>query len=295
MEKFQQQILEAGLAKHWPVLSGLVRHSIRLHTTAANESELRIGLTKIGGQPDLPKGMEWPTETIVTTKTEGFWIFKKEVTHETKMPLSFIAQVNFAETREYDRDGLLPQSGILYVFYAAEQDAWGFSPLDTENFRIIFQEDMRVPLAKRDFPEELVDYARYEAVSVQFESEYSLPSDHPSYRDFTDSETDLLYDFLEKPEDNRMLGYANEIQGSMEWDCELVRHGLDVRKSAIYQSPEALALQANAKDWILLLQIDSIDAAGMQWGDAGRLYFWIKRDDLTRRDFSKCWFALQCY
>lgn len=32
----------------------------------------------------------------------------------------------------------------------------------------------------------------------------------------------------------------------------------------------------------------------MQWGDAGRLYFWIKRDDLIRRDFSKCWFALRC-
>jgi uncharacterized protein YwqG len=30
------------------------------------------------------------------------------------------------------------------------------------------------------------------------------------------------------------------------------------------------------------------------WGDCGMLYFWIRRDDLARRDFSGAWVVLQC-
>ena len=38
-------------------------------------------------------------------------------------------------------------------------------------------------------------------------------------------------------------------------------------------------------DWCLLLQVDSDDAAGIMWGDAGRVHFWIRQDDLKARNF----------
>ena len=44
------------------------------------------------------------------------------------------------------------------------------------------------------------------------------------------------------------------------------------------------------------MQLDSHEEeAGMMWGDMGRLYFWIKRADLARRDFSEVVQFLQCY
>jgi uncharacterized protein YwqG len=54
------------------------------------------------------------------------------------------------------------------------------------------------------------------------------------------------------------------------------------------------ALENGRSDWLLLFQLDSDDAAKMMWGDAGRLYFWITKQDLARRDFSNVWMILQC-
>lgn len=34
---------------------------------------------------------------------------------------------------------------------------------------------------------------------------------------------------------------------------------------------------------------------GLMWGDAGCLYFRIRRDDLEARRFDQAWLILQCY
>jgi hypothetical protein len=53
-------------------------------------------------------------------------------------------------------------------------------------------------------------------------------------------------------------------------------------------------LESGRYDWILLLQLDSDDDAGMMWGDVGMLYFWIKREDLKKENFDNVWMILQC-
>jgi uncharacterized protein YwqG len=53
-------------------------------------------------------------------------------------------------------------------------------------------------------------------------------------------------------------------------------------------------LAAGAIDWVLLLQIDSDDATGMYWGDLGRIYVWIRKDDLRHGRFDAAWLVLQC-
>jgi uncharacterized protein YwqG len=47
-------------------------------------------------------------------------------------------------------------------------------------------------------------------------------------------------------------------------------------------------------DWHLLLQVDSEQAAGMMWGDVGRLYYWIRSKDLKAGNFDNVWLVLQC-
>lgn len=76
-------------------------------------------------------------------------------------------------------------------------------------------------------------------------------------------------------------------------ECQLHSHALDWKDYAA-KKPQALELAARATDWRLLLQIDSDDAANMMWGDVGRIYFWIRREDLERRDFNHTWLVMQC-
>ena len=33
----------------------------------------------------------------------------------------------------------------------------------------------------------------------------------------------------------------------------------------------------------------------MQWGDVGRIYYWIRDDALLNREFDNTWLVLQCY
>jgi uncharacterized protein YwqG len=86
------------------------------------------------------------------------------------------------------------------------------------------------------------------------------------------------------------------MQGEMQTDCQLASHGIN------YCNPvhggvsevEINKLKEGATDWELLLQIDSDDNAGMMWGDVGKLYFWIHRDELRRRNLDAAWMVLQC-
>ena len=96
--------------------------------------------------------------------------------------------------------------------------------------------------------------------------------------------------------DNQILGYANCVQGTMELECQLVTNGLYCGDSTGYEDPRRKELEAGKNDWVLLLQIDSEeDKTGMMWGDSGRIYFWIKKQDLLNKNFNNTWCILQCY
>ncbi len=58
--------------------------------------------------------------------------------------------------------------------------------------------------------------------------------------------------------------------------------------------PDPIQLFDLLPDQALLLQVDSEDDAGMMWGDLGRLYWWMTKDELARRDFSNVQFDEQC-
>lgn len=93
---------------------------------------------------------------------------------------------------------------------------------------------------------------------------------------------------------HRLLGWPQPIQGDMSFECQLASHGLYVGDATGYRAPRAAALAPGAADWRLLLQIDSDDAAGMMWGDVGRIYYWLPAAALARRKFSAAWLVLQC-
>ncbi|MFM8753249.1 MAG: DUF1963 domain-containing protein, partial [Phenylobacterium sp.] len=50
---------------------------------------------------------------------------------------------------------------------------------------------------------------------------------------------------------------------------------------------------AAARDWRLLLQVDSDPAAGFDWIQNGRLYFWVHEAEARAGDFSRVFVLAQ--
>lgn len=297
IEEFKDRLEANGLEKYFDKLKPLLRNTVRLYQEVIDEGKISIGQTKIGGKPDLPPEISWVTETnIIETTEKKFLIFKSKKEETVTKPLSFIAQMNLSEIAQFDTENLLPITGLLYFFYSAEQEVWGFDYKDKNKFKVIYWNGDFTNLKRTEFPTDLSEYSCFKPSSVELKSEISLPSyGHEVYEDFADGEDDKFWEEVYNDGNlNKLLGYSDNIQNEMELECELVTNGLFCGDPTGYNDPKAKELEPNAINWRLLLQIDSNDENEMMWGDCGRLYFWIKKEDLLNKNFDESWFSLQC-
>jgi uncharacterized protein YwqG len=229
--------------------------------------------------PDLPASTEWPEYKGV--------------------PQSFIAQINLAETHEYDLRGRLPRSGILSFFYDSAQGVWGFDPSDKDGWEVLYTEDS-VNLAPRAFPDGLPAQGRFRPVALRPEGEITYPRSELSELEALGLDADeggTYEELIEEGEGSihRLLGHPNPIQGDMQLECQLVSHGLYLGNASGYREPMAAELRPGAVDWRLLLQIDSEEDAQMMWGDGGRIYYWMHKDAMRERQWDEARLVLQCY
>jgi uncharacterized protein YwqG len=282
-QNFIEKLKEQNLYHHLERFEAVTRNCIHLSLVSNNDKDIPIGQSKIGGRPDLPNSLSWVTE-----KERKNFLFSKV------KPLSFIAQINLAEVSQYDVEHLLPQKGMLYFFYSAEQEAWGFDIKDKPKFKVLFFEKDVHQLKRMEFPEGLPEHARYTPCIVNATTEISIPYFRNEQLSFlSEEELDRYYYILDEST-NKLLGYADPIQNEMELECELVTNGLYCGDASGYNNPKAKSLEPNAVNWKLLLQIDSNEENSMMWGDMGRLYFWIRKEDLRNKKFDSSWFVLQC-
>jgi len=257
--------------------------SIRL--TLRAETVARVGGSRLGGRPDLPKGMPWPLGA----------------TH----PLSFMAQIDLADVAPLDASKRLPQAGLLSFFWDAIGAEWGMRPEAATQFLVLYAKPGRA-LAPVTPPKELVAphrYARVEFVAHALEPsiESTIPFARTSaYRALgaTEEETarylEQVYGELAALSPagggprHRMLGHPDALQGDMPRRIAYARAG----KLAQLDGAPIAALEKEATAYRLLLQIDTDEAAGTNWGE-GRLYFWIRDRDLRAKRFADAWIQFQ--
>jgi uncharacterized protein YwqG len=278
IQDYEKVFKAFALDNYFETIKPLVRPKIDLFLTPADESKIGIAISKIGGQPHLPKDYEWPK-------------------NELGKSLSFIGQLNFEEVSKFDKSGILPKQGLLSFFYCSEQETWGFDPKDGQRFRVLYF-DNDIELINHGFPADLgKPYSIFKPNHLTFSSGLSLPTwDDDSIEELIHEEDIDNYMEASSGSNNQILGYANCAQGTMELECQLVTNGLYCGDATGYEDPRRKELEAGKNDWVLLLQIDSEeDKTGMMWGDSGRIYFWIKKQDLLNKDFNKSWCILQCY
>src|SRR5205085_499921 len=97
--ELRELLHSSGLARIAGELLHLVQPAVEIALTPTDDAGIRLGASKMGGLPDLPADVDWPS-----------W-------HE---PMAFIGQFNLGETAEHDQDGFLPRKGLLSFFYETD-------------------------------------------------------------------------------------------------------------------------------------------------------------------------------
>ena len=273
-------------------LKQMERGAIRLHIGGAPCDT--PGAARFGGAPDVPEGFRWPYFETATFDDDEI----------NPRPLAFLAQFNCADLAEYDAEELLPSTGVLAFFYELGSQRWGFDPADGGCARVFWFEDAAA-LRPAEFPTELCEEYRLPALGIRMEREASLPGwedfvvAHPENTNFDRFDAARRALGCEWPANRSvLLGWPDVIQNSMTCECELVGRGhyLGGGWQDIPQADKEDARTHSIEDWRLLFQLDTVACDGFElmFGDCGRIYFYIRREDLHTRRFDRVWLILQC-
>ena len=268
----------AGLARVMKDIDAVAKASIRLFTSPVTESTLTVGVSKLGGVPDVPPSFVWP-------QWKG-------------LPQSFIAQIRLEDAHPYDVDGVLPEQGMLWFFYDAQQQTYGADPADKGGWSVLFAESS-TNLQHITAPTTLPATSQFRASAIHFASEITLslqPQLEISNFDWTAQEQqqyETLLSTFPTPQDhasvhNRLLGNPDTLQDDMRIECQYASNGI-----ADASDPRAEEVAKGAMAWHLLFQVDSDEQVGMRWASTGLLYYWLKKADLQARHFDASWVVLQ--
>lgn len=239
--------LDPDAARRW---LALLRPAIQLVPARAGDPVV----ARLGGTPELPSGTEWPE-----------WPGHGR--------LSFVAEVDLAALAATGADaGLaLPAEGRLLGFY--------FDDLDGTGAVVIASDPDSLP-GSRLLHVSGTGPAADPAVELTAVEVLTWPGDwHPVLElsgldelpdDFVEALEQLQEDELGGDVWGHQLGgWASAVQGPVE--VEVAETRLDAATHDDARTAEALR-------WRPLLQVDSDEAAGTLWGDAGCLY-WLARTD----------------
>lgn len=270
-------------------LKGLMRNAVGIDVAMA--TGLSVGASKIGGKPDLPRDFQWP---CFSARVRG---------KELSLPLAFVAQVNLEEASQFDGERILPGKGLLSFFYELETQRSGMDSADKGCAHVFYFEDISV-LQPTALPDTMPDSGLIPEQKIGFSSFMDVPCWEEfsafSEREFNDElyrdvRSELLPD-CERHE-CKLLGYADIIQDAMQRDCQLVSLGYDLAGGPVSLSPEQKdEVLSASRDWILLFQSGTIatDDFELMFGDMGRIYFYIRRQDLAALKFENAVMMMQC-
>ena len=273
------------------VLDEMSKNAIKLEFKINNKEDIPIGTSKFGGNPDVPIDFEW------------FYYSGEDFSGVTKKrPLSFLSQINCEEINKYDEDSLLPPKGILYFFYELSTMTGGFDPKDKGSARVYYFDGDVTELMRTNYPNDMEDDFKLPEIQLGFSKNYDLPC----YEECTE-----LYDYedwdhyeqvksIKGPENeetiSKLLGYADLIQGGMLLECEQVTNGIYCGGTSEITPEELKKFKENCDQWQLLFQLDTVttNEFELMFGDCGRIYYYIKKEDLKKCKFDDCWLIGQC-
>lgn len=234
--------------------------------------------SKIGGLPYMPENFKYPMDL-----RKG----------REEMPLAFLAQINFEQMPPLAG---FPIFGILQ-FYIGTDVMFGLdlkNPTDQSGFRVIY------------FPNIKHEERTLKRMPVTPHADVSYPIQHPLAMGFTPEESIIgSRDF--RFEENLLQAYkmknplatsygdiSVEIREKMEELCDV--GGSRIGGYPFFTQEDPREKGEIYEDYtVLLLQIDSDEKYGIMWGDQGVANFFIRYEDLLKKNFSRILFHWDCY
>lgn len=300
----------SGLDRVAPDLKRSLKYAIQTISSPAQGRPLALGASRLGGVPDLPSGLEWPT-----------W---------QQAPMAFLAQLNLAELAPYDPAHLLPPEGMLSFFCQSQGFGWeeavdykathtGVEEREPGSWQVLFVDGNLTALQPRAAPAGLSPVAQLAPCALQFQLEWTLPpiesllieslqlsrppaatplqrlfkrrQDNSEYQRYLDlcHLFDEEYPGARPYHRHRVLGYPWQIQGDEQFLCHLASKNVSWDAWGQMTAAEQATIKADALAWLHLLQIKSDYYAQVSWINSGSLSYWITQADLQARNFAGCW------
>jgi uncharacterized protein YwqG len=264
--------------------------AVRYATQPTPDAEIAVGSSKIGGDPDLAAGVEWP-----------FWLGPDG--GKTRRPLRFFAQLNLEHAWSAAPGELgLPSTGLLSFFADFTDDGitgiLGLYDDEQEGCRVLYsapgaslerrrstlpvlQPAALYPLGAWTWLQDVEadDYDAFEAWETEYENR--LREQCPPGWDLGGR--------------HQLGGHARYIQHPVEEEVVQAVSGCFKRgRGGAFDHDRWLEVEDQVKDWRVLLQIDSDQTLDLIWGDVGTLWWAAPSADAARGDWSRAMFNFQC-
>jgi hypothetical protein len=271
-------------------IEALAKPAVRLATAPAADADIPIGATRLGGDPDLPEGVEWPTSSAG--------------------PMTFIAQIDLGEAHACSSLEGLPATGSLVIFY----DTMSWTTAPALLMRYVPPSAPLTRLAHPTRPQSPGDTVvtltssgiqRLNPCSVTMQSEWTWP-DSESLEVIASGIEPFAYaqvlgGILPQTDEPRHFlgGHPACVQGELRMQIaeREGRDGIEMTEQPNPFTGESMRLPADtarnrdiALAWKHVVTIDSDDRLGVNWVDCGMLQFWAHADSLDH--FDRTWATL---
>lgn len=246
---------------------------------------------KIGGTPYFPKDMEYPRGK------------KGEFQNQ---PLILLAQLNF-EKLPHIPD--FPEKGILQFFIAGD-DLYGMAsecigePMAAQdNFRVIYHETVITDESKLLSADEIPQYDGKEEIMLPFDGEFQLLADEPDMmaataHDFRFEEAFLqCYNAVAEEPIEELWDLDDDVSERIYSEDKFPNAVIGGYPMFTQQDPRSSDSLGDLDT--LLFELDSVydreSGQEILWGDTGTGTFFISREKLKARDFSRVAYNYDCY
>lgn len=253
----------------------LIKPSVGIFTKKLQKDDLKIGHSKIGGRPDLPKNMSWPKIN--------------------NSDLVFCAQYNVSELKKFDFEKLLPEKGMFYIFLGINEE-WNEFSTKQKDTKIFFVENIE-DLERKDYPVTLNSDRKIEPAEIQYFESLTIPDDE-NYKLFYFNEKyeDFYFYFYQDTEEyiseqlngfvdnmHQILGEDKSVQSSVVYDFS--RDELNVSDEEYTEKRNDIL--ENSKTFTNLIQLDCMDSNTNldKFGGSGVFYFGLKTEELKNLNF----------
>lgn len=293
-------IKKSPLASQVDFLLTQIEPCISIGTTPAKLSDLAIGASRFGGIPDLPKSFDWPNWTMAPKEVRNpFTGQNVTLGAKGKRWLSLMAQIELSDLPDSPVKTALPAEGRLY-FFLDKEHANGDFKLGVGGWRVIYDASPVGELQRVTHPPANKGDESIPLLALNFTASLSADKFPPVKKKWTMEQHyawDTILDQVERSTKSARLhrigGGPRSVQdgGQRDFCNYIVEQMQPAQKSAMTQGSPWKKMRLDPGSWMLLLQIDHDEDAGLIWGDNGRAFYFIHMDDLAAKRFDRGMFS----